>query len=592
MSDKSQRRIIIRHVSGSKTNQVEQFPLKKTREITLGRNSSSTIAFDPQRDDVVSRRHAAIRVEGDDTSPVFKLSDCGSSNGTFLNGEPITSEVELAPDDIVELGEGGPKFSFDVQPRPESFASRTRVINPIDATVTRAIAAADADATREVAFSGAEPPAVEPVKAGVGKDTVLRMLTQERKSTSRGWMISLAAVVVVLCLVGYGFYRHSVSIATRELAQQTQKIQKNADAVMAEKLGALGKTAKEIDEKYRNTVVYVDVHWRLFDQGTGKPVYQKVVKTREGNSYPGFIKLPNGSYARWLTLDDGDRTNLTIGDQHTGSGFVVGQQGFLLTNKHVAASWLIPYGDFGEPRYQKGAVYTYGSTKNTLQIVNLASGDFDGLRGWIPDTGAPVFSDEAKYIGGENDNKHTFTGRNEFFEVRFPSNRIGIQAGLVRISTDADVALIKIDAPQTLKAVELASASDQVEVGDRVIAMGYPAVSAKTYVEMATVQGGHMEKVDELIPEPTLTEGLVMRLGSHLHRQGEATVYGTMDDAIQLSINATGAGNSGGPVFNDKGHVIGLFTYKGRDSQGTQVSYAVPIRHGLSLLQPQQAGAD
>ena len=83
-----------------------------------------------------------------------------------------------------------------------------------------------------------------------------------------------------------------------------------------------------------------------------------------------------------------------------------------------------------------------------------------------------------------------------------------------------------------------------------------------------------------------------MRLGSHLHREGEATVYGTMDDAIQLSINATGAGNSGGPVFNDKAHVIGLFTYKGRDSQGTQVTYAVPIKHGLSLLRPQQAGSD
>ena len=158
MSQVSQAHIVIRHLSGSKANQVEQIPLKDLHEITIGRDPTSTIAFDQRRDDVVSRRHATIRVEGGD-NPVIRIRDLGSSNGTFLNGQPLTGEVEMSPEDIVELGDGGPKFSFDVQPRPANWASRTRVIDAMDTTVTRAIAnvAGDPSATREsVAFEDAK----------------------------------------------------------------------------------------------------------------------------------------------------------------------------------------------------------------------------------------------------------------------------------------------------------------------------------------------------------------------------------------------------------------------------------------------------
>ena len=61
------------------------------------------------------------------------------------------------------------------------------------------------------------------------------------------------------------------------------------------------------------------------------------------------------------------------------------------------------------------------------------------------------------------------------------------------------------------------------------------------------------------------------------------TLTGDLGDAFQLSVNATGSGNSGGPVFNAAGKVVGLFTY-GRSRGGTAVSYAVPIKHGRDLV--------
>ena len=145
--------VVIRHLSGSKINQIEQFNLEGLSEITLGRDPSSRIAFDLQRDDAVSRKHAVIRVKSD-KEVYFRLADLNSSNGTFLNGERISGEVELLPDDVVELGSGGPKFIFDVQPRPANMPARTRqmgAMSAIEAAATRIVGSSEVPETTEVA---------------------------------------------------------------------------------------------------------------------------------------------------------------------------------------------------------------------------------------------------------------------------------------------------------------------------------------------------------------------------------------------------------------------------------------------------------
>jgi serine protease Do len=82
MSSNDIERIVIRHVSGSKANQIEQIPLVDLTEITIGRDPSSNIAFDPPRDDIASRRHAVIRVvRGDQIS--FRLADLAAATGLF-----------------------------------------------------------------------------------------------------------------------------------------------------------------------------------------------------------------------------------------------------------------------------------------------------------------------------------------------------------------------------------------------------------------------------------------------------------------------------------------------------------------------------
>ncbi|WP_409495854.1 BTAD domain-containing putative transcriptional regulator [Amycolatopsis sp. cmx-11-12] len=67
--------------------------------LVIGRDASADVAL--RHDGAVSREHAGIIVEAGD--PV--LTDLGSRNGTFHNGERITGPVPLAPGDLVRCGD-------------------------------------------------------------------------------------------------------------------------------------------------------------------------------------------------------------------------------------------------------------------------------------------------------------------------------------------------------------------------------------------------------------------------------------------------------------------------------------------------------
>ena len=49
--------------------------------------------------------------------------------------------------------------------------------------------------------------------------------------------------------------------------------------------------------------------------------------------------------------------------------------------------------------------------------------------------------------------------------------------------------------------------------------------------------------------------------------------------------NAAGSGNSGGPVFDDHGKVIGIFSDSiQRPGVTTVVTFALPIKEGMELM--------
>ena len=121
-----------------------------------------------------------------------------------------------------------------------------------------------------------------------------------------------------------------------------------------------------------------------------------------------------------------------------------------------------------------------------------------------------------------------------------------------------DVAILKLD-KTNVPTVTLGDDS-KLRTGDNVYAMGYPAV--------ATLDG--VFNVSQAIQEPTLTSGII---------SARKEMSGGWD-ILQTDADIHG-GNSGGPLFNEDGEVIGINTFgmlnweTGTDASG--MNFAVPI---------------
>ena len=108
-------RILIRHLSGARAGQVDEFPANSTNEILVGRDPEAQVCFDPSREDLVSRQH--VKIVRDPESPKdFAVVDLQSRNGTFLNRQRIYAPARLTHNDVIQLGPAGPEFRFELDP--------------------------------------------------------------------------------------------------------------------------------------------------------------------------------------------------------------------------------------------------------------------------------------------------------------------------------------------------------------------------------------------------------------------------------------------------------------------------------------------
>ena len=598
-------RIIIQHVSASKANQIEQFPLEGYAELTIGRDPSCNINFDAQRDEYVSRRHAAIRIQAGE-QPSFRIADLGSRNGTIVNGEKIEAETELVPGDTIELGVGGPKFTFDLQPRPANLMARTRVMPRGGVGETKIISTAEA--ARSPVLS---PSQAEPAKTGVGRNTVIGMLDAQRTQTNRTWMYILAGVLLVVAVAGGGIYyqgRIKAEQAAAELAKHEAELaaQKEAAAKAAEASAAalkqsqeeaaaalkkaqeaneaslkkaVGMTPQDIVRKYGNATVLIEMQWRLYDQTSGKPLYHKTITTTVSGKkvrVPAYVQLANGVIVRWLTTEDEEQTNWLIGMAGLGSGFVISSSGYILTNKHVAAGWKVSYGQ--EEGYEVGIIFDIGKRQANGMFNPSQRRD---LVQWVPEEGLVFYSNAPIPV---DPRPHKFEGRNDRLDVRFPGSTLSIAARLLRSSVEADAAEIKVDTEQQLTTVDLSNGS-LAPVGEQVTVLGYPAFSSQTVAVISSIEAGQAHQRIEVVPEPTVTAGNISRMSEAAQRTGSTITGGVMGETYQLTV-PSGAGNSGGPVFDHDGKVIGLFTYGTRRETTT---FAVPIKYGLDLFKVQRS---
>ncbi len=552
------RRMVIRIVSGARANQIEELPIDGGRELVFGRDPDVAVKFDPELDDLVSRRHARIVWDGDGAT-AFQLEDLGSSNGTLHNGTRISESTRLRPGDSIQLGAGGPKAIFDLDPRPEA-PPATRLATAAPPPATRQAAAVE-PAAPAIVPAAATAPAPLAAKPAVGRETVERMVASaERQSGRRVQFVGLA-VAVLAVVAAIAFY-----MSRRETAQ----VREDAEGKIAEIVAAQPMSPAEIAERYSFSTVFLEVGWSLVHTESGEELYHYY---QDNGTTPTYIELADGSVEPILYIDAEGATNRKIASAVTGSGFVVTQDGFILTNRHVVAGWRSTYDNLRLP----GRLFVWDSQKQDLvEKGELREEDRYRIAGWVPS--------KAAFLKKLNDK--AVNGRHIRLDVTFPKDTLRIPARVVRESDVHDVALIKIDLPNPLNPVNLYDNYDTIRVGEAVTVLGYPTVSLGAEVEFESLDALDRSAERRQVPDPTLSPGVIGRI----HR-GTATpvrnerfnYWSQVGDAYQMTIDTAGRGNSGGPVFDDRGRVVGIYTY-GRTDQNATVSFAVPIRYGQDLM--------
>ncbi|MCU0643149.1 MAG: trypsin-like peptidase domain-containing protein [bacterium] len=129
----------------------------------------------------------------------------------------------------------------------------------------------------------------------------------------------------------------------------------------------------------------------------------------------------------------------------------------------------------------------------------------------------------------------------------------------------SDIALLKINANEPLPFVILGNSADLI-IGEWAIAIGNPF--------------GLFD-----MGQPSVSQGIISATDRDFGKQDDRRVY---KDMIQTD-SAINSGNSGGPLVNSLGEVIGIntFIFSGSDHAGTSIGlgFAIPINQAKKIIQ-------
>jgi S1-C subfamily serine protease len=207
---------------------------------------------------------------------------------------------------------------------------------------------------------------------------------------------------------------------------------------------------------------------------------------------------------------------------------------------------------YDEEEQQNIAVYK----KAMPSVVNVTSTTvaWDFFYGPVPQTGQGsgfILNKQGLILT----NNHVIENGQKV-EVTLYNDKRHYKAQVVTVDKGHDLALLKIDAPDLVPAT-LAETSTGLTVGQRVYAIGNPFGLSGT-----------------------MTRGIISAIRSVRGPEGNP-----IEDAIQTDASVN-PGNSGGPLLNSRGEVIGITTMiasNGAD-QSSGIGFAIPINTAKAVL--------
>ncbi len=185
-----------------------------------------------------------------------------------------------------------------------------------------------------------------------------------------------------------------------------------------------------------------------------------------------------------------------------------------------------------------------------IYAENLGTGGSSALG--TPRSGSGFFLTDDGYI---LTNAHVVTGYDTITVTCY--NGQMYDAWVIGCSEADDIAVLKVMGSGHPAAS--IGRSEEVQVGELAIAIGHPSVTEATW---------------------TVTEGIISGLDRTLRIVGEGRSYEQSLTMLQMD-TPVNHGNSGGPLCNRRGEVIGVVTRKLSDAEG--VGYAIPITGAMEV---------
>jgi len=288
-------------LSGARAGQIEAF---RKGYIGLGRHPLSDVRFDAERDLDVSSRHAAIvrKTEG------FVLQDLGSRNGTFVNGQRVTSDTLLRDGDVIGFGANGPALEFAV----------IEIEADLPATAGAEALAERASAPREVIAAAPRATSPRPSTGVRIRAEVARQTAQLRRTTK--------VLIAILLIVGTGFTWIQIDGRRRARESQTMTlhVQTELQGVRDALKAAQDETARlrrELEASAGDATAVARLRAEL-------DTVERRRRVLGGVDYRGISRRNQDAVAIVLV-------EYADGDRFSGTAFAFDSLGTMVTNKHI-----------------------------------------------------------------------------------------------------------------------------------------------------------------------------------------------------------------------------------------------------------------